>query len=125
MGYPDNSHYRGKDCGLLNFGDGSQTAHCLRWTDLWYSAYEIANYEYYYAITLSITNQNTGVTREFTVDTAVPIVKDDLSGILMRVVGDYMPVSPPPVLSHLRLLIPTRPSTHVLAKEVSHIYIYI
>ena len=50
------TNIRGSQCKTFNIGTGSATAHCLRFHDLWFSAYAIQQYQYKYQITVTIIN---------------------------------------------------------------------
>ena len=49
---------RGNICHTLNLGTGSATAHCLRYEELWYSAFQISNYIITYDINITIQYSN-------------------------------------------------------------------
>lgn len=58
IGVDTTTSNRGSSCRFLNLGSGSATAHCLRFDQLWYSAYEIKKYRINYLIEISVTYKN-------------------------------------------------------------------
>jgi len=57
----DNSQtIRGLPCSSLNMGTGSANAHCLRYDQLWYSAYNVKNWIIDYKINIILTYSKNG-----------------------------------------------------------------
>lgn len=46
---------RGNTCSFLNLSSGSASAHCLKYDELWWSAYEINSYQIVYEIEINIS----------------------------------------------------------------------
>ncbi|HRG13806.1 MAG TPA: HAP2/GCS1 family protein [Macellibacteroides fermentans] len=120
IGLSNSQHNRAKNCGGLNFGEGSSSAHCLRFHDLWYSAYEIMRNELYYEINIWIYEEgNDNPVSSFLLSPGDPIASDTALGCVVKLIGDYYPSQPAPELNHLFLFVPTRPSTHIMVQEGS------
>lgn len=113
---------RGTSCELLNLGPGSATAHCLRFNQLWYSAYEVEKYIIDYTIDITVIYQNTSSSGNFTEET-IPLSPSNVVGvsenqaIIARLIGDFSPPSPPNDYSLYYLVIPTSPSTNTMVRE--------
>jgi len=55
IGINNTDRNRGNTCRFLNLSNGSATAHCLKYDPLWWSAYEINNYNIVYQIEITVT----------------------------------------------------------------------
>jgi hypothetical protein len=118
LGLSSSQMNRAKNCGNLNFGDGSATASCLRWANLWYSAYEILRNELYYTINVWIYQEGSDIPlATFQLDPSNPIASDPSIGAIAKIVGDYYPAQPAPELNHLFLMIPSRPASDPLVLQ--------
>lgn len=58
IGINNTDRNRGNTCKFLNLSSGSATAHCLHFHDLWWSGYEIKQYNIVYEIKVFITYAN-------------------------------------------------------------------
>ncbi len=120
IGLSSSQNNRALDCGDFNFGEGSANAHCLRYANLWYSAYQIISYDLYYSINVWVYENDSGnQLAYFLLDPSNPIGSDTSLGCIVKLVGDFYPSSNPPDLSSMYLLIPTSPSTNPLVQEGS------
>ena len=112
------NNIRGSKCKTLNLGTGSATAHCLKFNDLWFSAYEIQQYQYKYKITVNIintTNNETIETLYISPSNIINISNDN--NILIKLIGDFLPSNIPNDLSNYYLTIPSSPKTNIMVSE--------
>jgi hypothetical protein len=58
LGINNTDRNRGNTCKFLNLSNGSATAHCLKYHELWWSGYEIKHYNIVYEIKVFITYAN-------------------------------------------------------------------
>ncbi|CAK63826.1 unnamed protein product (macronuclear) [Paramecium tetraurelia] len=84
-------------------------AFCLRYSTLWYSAYEISTYSIYYNITISITYSNQEQ-EELQLGSEVKVVQGKT--LIGRIIGDFTPLNPPPSLESFYFMRPSSPNSH-------------
>lgn len=58
IGINNTDRNRGNTCKFLNLGSGSATAHCLKYDQLWWNAYEVSGYQIVYEISIFVTYLN-------------------------------------------------------------------
>lgn len=95
------------DCGFLS---NSMTAFCLNFPNIWFSLYEVPNYQFNYIITLkmSATLQNgTTQDKDFYLSNSIKRVNNGIFSA--EILGEYAPTSPPPTFSDKYLLKPHIP----------------
>lgn len=113
LGINQDSYERGYACKAFNLGKGSATAFCLVWDDLWYSAYEILQYQIAYEIIVTITsasNDGTYSSKSYTLSPSTPTVSTPK--ILLKIIGDFSPISPPATFDSKILFTPSKPASH-------------
>ncbi|KRX06003.1 hypothetical protein PPERSA_01081 [Pseudocohnilembus persalinus] len=108
---------RANICSFLNIGSGSAMAYCLNYDELWYSAYTIGSYYYYYEIDIDIKtiDPKTGKTistETLQLGTESSVSHNEDNTILAKIIGDFTPINTPQTLSNYYLLKPTTPSSH-------------
>jgi len=111
IGLDPDEHRRGSQCEAFNLGQGYATAHCLVLDDLWYSAYEVGTEVIGYEVTVEVTlpdSQGNYTLETVTVSPSVPVQK--VGDVVVRLIGDFYPTTPPPTLSSLLLFTPSMPS---------------
>ena len=108
---------RGTNCGGLF--DLSATGHCLRFSDIWYSAYTVEQYKINYIIKINVTNtlDNSTISYlELSPKNTMSINED--KNILVKLIGDFLPADIfPRDYSDKYLLIPSRPVNHFFLKQ--------
>ena len=55
IGINNTDRNRGNTCKFLNLSSGSATAHCLKYDNLWWSAYQVNNYQIVYEIDIFVS----------------------------------------------------------------------
>jgi len=58
IGIDNTDRNRGNTCKFLNLSSGSATAHCLKYDNLWWNAYEVNSYQIVYVIDVFISYMN-------------------------------------------------------------------
>ena len=105
---------RGSDCDLFNFGSGSSSAHCLKFSEEqnWFKAYTIQAPKLIYTIEIvfSLPVEN-GETGEKSFKEEVLHLGDfqrnaRSDSALIEIVGDFMAIQEPPSLENKVLLLP-------------------
>ncbi|OMJ85322.1 hypothetical protein SteCoe_13355 [Stentor coeruleus] len=113
LGMNNDQYQRGYACKAFNLGTESATAFCLVWDDLWYSSYEIFQYDIYYTITVTITKADefgNYTATSYTISPSTPII--NTSDSIIKLIGDFHPASPPPSLESFVLFTPSKPLSH-------------
>jgi len=119
---------RGTDCSFLSLGSGSSTAHCLRYSPLWYSAFEVKNYYIDYEIDVFITynigsqtnlTENTSqyTTEQISLSPSNTIALSQDNSIKANLIGDFQPPTPPDDFSDYFLTIPSSPNSNTMVLE--------
>jgi len=113
IGINTDDYTRGGQCEAFNLAEGSSTAHCLQWDDVWYSSYEVGAYATQYTMQVYVTwsNSSNYTTDILNVSPSAPTVTVANRTLTARLVGDFYPNSPPPSLNSYYLFVPSRPST--------------
>jgi hypothetical protein len=114
IGLNSDGYTRGSQCDAFNLAEGSSTAHCLEWDDMWYSCYEVGAFTTQYTMQVYVTWSGSGgnyTTDILEVSPSFPITTAPNRTLTARLVGDFYPNSPPPALNSLYLFAPTRPQT--------------
>lgn len=120
IGIDNTNRNRGSSCDLLNLGKGSATAHCLRYDKLWYSAYEVKQYQINYDINIFIIKKlenNTFSTESIALNPSNTVSISQNKTIIGRLIGDFQPPTPPLDFTQNYLTIPVFPSTHTMVLE--------
>ena len=107
---------RGTQCdGFLDF---SATAHCLRFDDIWYSAYKIEKYKIEYKINVTLINAtDNSIISILELSPENTINTDSDKNILVKLIGDFLPTDMfPRDLSNKYLIIPSKPDNHIVVK---------
>lgn len=114
LGISDSSSRAGLSCSL--FGPDSSSAHCLRFSELWYDAFEIGTAYVSYTITVAMqTFREDGVgggtyeTELVTLGPEVPIAVSSDGQLIGKLIGDFAPFQQFPVLSEKYLMVPSQP----------------
>lgn len=100
---------RGGKCEFLNIKEAA-FAHCLTFHNQWFSAYEVMQYEYSYDITVTVENQNNlndSYTLTLSPSNIISVSED--RKILVKNIGDFLPLNPPESLSGYYLVAPSFP----------------
>ncbi|CAD8111745.1 unnamed protein product [Paramecium primaurelia] len=84
-------------------------AFCLRYSNLWYSAYEISTYSIFYNITIQVTYSNQE-SEELKLGSEVKAVQGKT--LIGRIIGDFTPLNPPPSLESFYFMRPSSPSSN-------------
>ena len=111
IGLDPDEHVRGNQCQDFNLGSGYATAHCLVLDDLWYSAYEVGTHTVGYNVQVDVTipdSEGNYTLKSVIVSPSVPVQQVD--DVIVRLIGDFYPATPPPDLSSLLLFTPSFPS---------------
>ena len=113
IGLDSDSYTRGNQCQALNLGEGYATAHCLVMDELWYSAYQVGKFgvEYEVEVKVTIPDENGNYTLT-TLHLSPSVAIQQGAGVVARLIGDFYPSSPPPVLESLLLFTPSQPPNH-------------
>ncbi|CAG9316759.1 unnamed protein product [Blepharisma stoltei] len=128
IGLDDTTYTRGQSCQLFNLGTGSSSAHCLVWDELWYSAYEISTYQTYYLLTAYISKayeNGTYYQEKIVVSPSVPVQSSAEKDIIVRLIGDFSPNTPPPTLSDQYLFSASRPVSNTRVLMGSRYWMFI
>ena len=113
LGLDPDEHVRGNQCQAFNLGEGYATAHCLVLDELWYSAFEIGTEAIGYEVKVEVTVpdlQGNYTLETVVVSPSVPVQQG--KDVIVRLIGDFYPTSPPPNLSSLLLFTPSIPADH-------------
>ena len=112
---------RGKSCKVLNLGVNSATAHCLRYDELWFSAYEVNTYSLSYTIKVNIINSvNASDYQTLTLTPSNTISSTEDGAILVKLIGDFLPLDGlPQDYSSYYLLTPSYPESNIFVVEGS------
>lgn len=94
------------DCGFFST---SETAHCLRFSNTTYAGYSIEGYSYHYEITLDMKYKLASSSSYEEKSQVISVEKRTATNDFMtaRIVGDYLPLTPPPELTNKILLLPS------------------
>ena len=94
----------------------SATAHCLRFDDLWYSAFSIPSPKIYYTLDIIIeqfSNNGTLIdSSSLTLSPFHPVSSTTNKTLIAKIVGDFYPSIPPLDLSAFYLFRPSKPENH-------------
>ena len=112
---------RGKSCKVLNLGVNSATAHCLRYDELWFSAYEVNSYSLSYTIKVNIINSlNASDYQTLTLTPSNTISSTEDGSIMVKLIGDFLPLDGlPQDYSSYYLLTPSYPESNIFVVEGS------
>lgn len=114
----DKTDVRGLNCKALSFSSSGtkSMAHCLKFDDLWFSAYKIQQYKIEYNIYINIINvTNNETISELILSPSNTIDMNEQKTVKVQIIGDFLPVSNNPVdLSQKYLLVPSRPDRHTI-----------
>jgi len=107
------------DCNKLNFINGISAAHCLTFDSLYYSAYEIKNYQIEYEIKINIENTtNNQLLYSLILSSNNQNIISDDGKISIKIIGDFLPTNNlPNDLSSYYLLVPSYPKNDVKVIE--------
>lgn len=120
LGLESSQMNRAKDCGNLNIGEGSATASCLRFDELYYGAYQIISQDLYYTINIWIYEDgNDTALASFVLDPSSTVKTDPGLGCTAEIIGDFYPSQPPPPISSYYLLMPSRPTSNLIVQQGS------
>jgi hypothetical protein len=113
---------RGACVGVPLGALGSGASSCLRFGDLWYSAYSIGAASTFWSIGVTVRafNDSTGVYTDreaLAVSPSSPAARTRDGSVVVRALGDLAPFSEKPVLSERVLLAASTPSAHARVKE--------
>lgn len=116
-----NPNIRGNACRLFNFGTGSAAAHCLSFDSLWFSGFELKQYQMDYKITIKVIGRNEA-SSDYEVESmklspSNQISKSESGNIIARTIGDFLPSTLPEDYSNSYLLIPSYPKNHIMVRE--------
>ena len=117
LGINSGNYERGFACEAFNLGSGSSTAFCLVWDSLWYSSYQILQYQISYTISIQITTPD--INGNYTTETysLSPSVREiDTPNALLTLIGDFSPSSPPPTFDSAVLFTASRPPSHYMVQ---------
>lgn len=117
LGLGQGSYQRGFACEAFNLGTGSSTAFCLVWDSLWYSAYEILQYQIDYTVTVTVTqpDSNGNYSKStYKLSPSLPIFNTQNARV--KIIGDFAPTSPPPDLASQVLFTANSPASHYLVQ---------
>ena len=108
---------RGSKCtDIIEF---TSTAHCLKFHEVWFSAYQVDKYKIEYIITIKVINtfdNSTISTLELSPQNTIAINED--KNILVKLIGDFLPTDIfPRDLSNKYFLIPSEPSENPIVKS--------
>ncbi len=105
-----------------DFFSKGNTAHCLRWDDLWWGVYEIRPPSAYYTVDVNIlspVNPNEGSVEDdpyqsskLSVSHVQPYANSE--NIRVQLVGDFATATKPPLFESKYLAVPKRPRDHKL-----------
>lgn len=110
LGINQGSYERGYACQAFNLGKKSATAFCLVWDDLWYSAYEITQYQITYEIIVTITSatkEGKYTSVPYTLSPSYPLISTP--NVMLKIIGDFSPISPPPSFDSKILFTASKP----------------
>ncbi|EAR82880.2 male gamete fusion factor (macronuclear) [Tetrahymena thermophila SB210] len=106
---------RGKVCYALNLGAGSATAHCLKFSPLWYSAFKIQQYQLYFEVNINIytvdSQNQKNLKQTLKLSTSNPTMKSSDNSTISKIIGTFTPTQPPADLSSYYLVKPSFPAT--------------
>lgn len=113
---------RGRVCSAFNIGTGFSSASCLRYAPLWYSAFSVSTYTIYYEIQIVI-QYNTSYNETMSIGSQSFVSQSP--DVIARLIGDFTPLEPPPILSNLYLMKPSRPITNARVMEGSRAWMFV
>lgn len=119
IGFNSDELNRGNDCEAFNLGQGASTAHCIDWDKLWYSCYQIGTHISYYTVDVFILRPfNGNYTKDgLRLSPSNPVQTTSSKDLIARLIGDFYPSQPPPVLSGFYLFVPSRPVSNTRVQE--------
>ncbi|CAD8112113.1 unnamed protein product [Paramecium sonneborni] len=112
---------RGNICSQAGLRTATM-AFCLRYSNLWYSGYEIGTYSIFYNITISIIYSNQEQ-EELKLGSEVKVVQGKT--LIGRIIGDFTPLNPPPSLESFILMRPSSPSSNTRVQAGSSAFMII
>lgn len=116
-----NPNIRGNACELFNFGTGSASAHCLAFDSLWFSGFELKQYQLNYKIGIQVIGKNEADknydVESMTLSPSNQISRSESGNIIARAIGDFLPPILPEDFSNSFLLIPSYPKNHIMVLE--------
>ncbi len=95
------------DCGFMS---DSHSAHCLKFPNEWWAGYRIGKYQFKYYITISVESEDKEgniISNEVFLSPSNKVVENPY--FIARLIGDFMPSTPPSVLEEQILLRPFHP----------------
>ena len=107
------------DCKKLNIINGISAAHCLTFDNLFYSAYQIKNYQIEYEIKINIENTtNNELLYSLILSPNNQNIISNDGKISIKIIGDFLPSNNlPNDLSSYYLLIPSYPKDNIKVIE--------
>ena len=119
ISFLSSSSKRFGDCKKLNIINGISAAHCLIFDNLYYSAYQIKNYQIEYEIKINIENTtNNQLLYSLILSPNNQNIISNDGKISIKIIGDFLPSNNlPNDLSSYYLLIPSYPKNNIKVIE--------